>query len=106
MRFWGAVYQQQLISESNKETFSSVLDEISELRWPVLWRIFLGVVPPFLFGPPVVFACSWSEVPSKGFTTGEDDPIAERKPNIATHNATILRSSNDKGNEDPQSKDP
>ena len=86
--------------------WGSVSDEVSELGWPDLWDIILVVVPPVLLLPLVELGGSGGEEPGEGFGASNHDPEEEGDTNVTAHVASILRSTDEEGNEHPEGEHP
>ena len=72
------------------------------MGWPDLWYIVLVVVPPVLLVPFVELDGPGSDEPGEGFHASDDNPESEGNTNISAHLATVLGSSNEEGDENPE----
>ena len=85
---------------------NSVVDKVSQLRWPVLWCVFLGVVPPFLRVPFVELDQARCLPEGKGLTTSEHDRGEEPVADVLSEFAAILSATNNESDESPESENP
>ena len=79
---------------------------VSKLRWPGFWNFVFVIVPPILLLPSVKLSSSWGNEPGEGFHASDNNPESEGNTNISAHLATVLGSSNEEGDENPEGPHP
>ena len=84
----------------------SVVNEVTELGWPVLGCVIGGVVPPFLGVPPVELDHGGCLPPGESFATAEHDHEDEPVEDVLADFATFLSTTNDESEHSPESEDP
>ena len=79
---------------------------VSHLGWPIVGGVFPVVVPPALFSPSIELDDSRSKIESKHFETNRAGPVEESEHHVQANFTASLKSTNEEGNEDPESKEP
>ena len=86
---------------------ASIINEITQLRRPVLGAVLRVPVPPFLFIPSVELdEASFSDPPGENLEASIEDHHAKSVSHVAIDVATCLSATNHEGNEDPEDEDP
>ena len=84
----------------------SVVDEVTELGWPVLWCVLLGVVPPFLGVPSVELDHGGCLPPGEGLASSDTDDVEEPPSEVSANFAASLGAANNGCEESPEAEDP